>query len=159
MIKSMTGFGRFEIKEEGIRVSAEIKSLNGRFTDINCKLSKSIQNKELEIRELIRNNIIRGSIHISINVEVEDISKQIVFNEPAAVEFYQKLNSLRTKLKLREAVNMTHLLQFSSYFFDKNAEEDTDNHWKLTIKAINEALKALDKMKKIEGQKLMKDMQ
>ena len=40
MPKSMTGFGRGEYVEEGLRISIEIKSVNHRYNEINVRLPR-----------------------------------------------------------------------------------------------------------------------
>ena len=41
MIKSMTGFGRFEGTAGGRTISVEIKTVNHRFLDFTCKTNQS----------------------------------------------------------------------------------------------------------------------
>ncbi len=53
MLSSMTGYGKSEIRKDGILVSVEVKSINSRFLEISLKLPKILQSKEFEIRELI----------------------------------------------------------------------------------------------------------
>ena len=40
-MKSMTGYGRSEIIENSSKISVEIKTVNNRFLDINCRMPKS----------------------------------------------------------------------------------------------------------------------
>ena len=50
MIKSMTGFGRSEVSETERKVTAEIKSVNHRYLDVNIKMPKKLSFFEAAIR-------------------------------------------------------------------------------------------------------------
>ncbi len=96
MIKSMTGFSRAELNENGISVTVEIKSLNGRYLEINCKLSKSIQSKENEIREIIKKYINRGTISVVINLESDITKNSFKINYETIGTFKERNQAKRT---------------------------------------------------------------
>ena len=50
MIKSMTGFGRYENVTNDYKVTVEIKSVNHRYLDVNIKLLKKFGMFESRIR-------------------------------------------------------------------------------------------------------------
>ena len=60
MIKSMTGFGRNEVSEETRRITAEIKSVNHRYLDVNIKMPKKLGFFEAAIRTELK-NICKGA--------------------------------------------------------------------------------------------------
>lgn len=41
MIKSMTGFGRYEYADASRKITVEVKSVNHRYLDVNIKMPKS----------------------------------------------------------------------------------------------------------------------
>lgn len=47
MIKSMTGFGRFEKVTADYKISIEIKSVNHRYCDLNIKLPKNLMHMKI----------------------------------------------------------------------------------------------------------------
>lgn len=158
MIKSMTGFSRAELKENGINVNVEIKSLNGKYLEINCRLSKSIQTKENEIREIVRKYINRGTISININVETDLAKNSFKLNTDAAKFIYNQLENLRKDIKIKEPVKITDLMSLSSYFLENENNENLDKQFAIVKKALNNALRNLDQMRKKEGQTLLKDI-
>lgn len=159
MIKSMTGFGRAEAGEKGIRVSIELKSLNGRYLDLNMKLPKNLSHREHEIREILRGGFTRGNVACLINVEYDETDKPNLFNQALAAEYFTALNTLRTGLKIRETPKLEHLLHFSNYFMSKEDDTDDEQVWKLIKKAMKDALRNIDKMRKNEGSQIQKDLQ
>ena len=53
MIKSMTGFGRYEAVGEQCKVVVEIKSVNHRYSDISVKLPKKLSFFDTAIRNVL----------------------------------------------------------------------------------------------------------
>jgi len=158
MIKSMTGFSRADLQENGINVNVEIKSLNGKYLEINCRLSKSIQTKENEIREIIRKYINRGTVSVNINVDTDLSKNSFKLNSDAAKLIYNQLENLRKDIKIKEPIKITDLMSLSSYFLENENNENLDKQFAIVKKVLNNALRNLDQMRKKEGQALLKDI-
>ena len=73
MICSMTGYGKASDQEGDFSVIVEIKSLNSRFLDLSLKTPKILADKELEIRNIIKDKIKRGKV--LVNIYLEKITK------------------------------------------------------------------------------------
>jgi uncharacterized protein (TIGR00255 family) len=159
MVKSMTGFSKAEASDKGTKVTVEVKSLNGRYLDINCKLPKSLYHRELDIRDLVKANLARGSVALSVNIEYDSQEKLFAINEEAAQSTFDSLKSLNKKLKIKEPVTLEHLLTFSQLFNSKQDDVDSEYDWKVVRKAMIEALRNLDRMRQKEGQNIVKDIQ
>ena len=63
----MTGFGRGEAEEGGIRLTSEIRSLNNRYFDFGFRAPRSLQNYEIEMRELCRRQVDRGRLTLLLS--------------------------------------------------------------------------------------------
>lgn len=158
MMKSMTGFSKSEASESGVHVSVELKSLNGKSLDINCRMPKTLSHKELEFRELIRQYVLRGSVFLNVNIELDPTATHFKMNEDAAAACYDSLNSLKKRLKLKEAVKLENVLAFSDTFYKQEQTEDEELQVNLVLKALRQGLKTLDTMKFREGQQISKDI-
>ncbi len=66
MIKSMTGFGRAELKDEEKAILVEIRSLNNKYLKINTKIPESLTDFEERIGKLIRKEMLRGTINLTL---------------------------------------------------------------------------------------------
>ncbi len=156
----MTGYSKTEINENGIAVTVEIKSLNGRFLEISCRMPKQLQHKEIEIRELIKLQLIRGSISVNINIEQAESETEQTFNLnlDAAEACYNTLNELRKRLKIKSVVDMKDVLVFADRFQKINNVVDEEMQSKLIIKGVREAIKSLDNMRRREGTQISKDI-
>ena len=158
MIKSMTGFSKAEVNENGIHATVELKCLNGRYLDINCKMPRSIQHREFEIRELLRRSITRGTLTVNITVESDVALSNFALNENAAKNIYNSLNGIRKKLKIKEPVSIEHLLHFSANLVVNEDGEDENLIINAVKRAVNDSVRNLDNMQKKEGLQIMKDV-
>lgn len=159
MIKSMTGFSKAETKENGVNLAVELKSLNGRYLEISCKIPRSLNHKEFEIREMLKSSISRGNIFILINIETNLAFKQNLINEDAAFEYFKALKRLKKKLNVQEPVRFNELLTFAGNFYAKDNGDNSELEWRIAKKTIINALKNLDRMRQNEGQQIIKDVQ
>ena len=62
MLKSMTGFGRFESETPERKISVEMKAVNHRYCEISLKMPKKLNFFESAIRNLLKNYISRGKV-------------------------------------------------------------------------------------------------
>lgn len=157
MIKSMTGYSKSQVSEEGINVSVELKSLNGRYLDINCKLPRHLAYKELELREKIKLLIPRGTVSLIVNIDYEGNSQPFSLSEASYRHCYEEIDKMRKNLKIKDNIRLEHLLQFSDYIFKKDDSHNEELHWNLVIKALNICLKEIDKFRLREGKAIAKD--
>ncbi len=158
MIKSMTGFSKAEFSEEGMFASVEIKSLNGKYLELNCRMPRNLQHKENEVREIVRKFITRGTVSINITLEIDSVKKSLSLNPDIAKHIYEQLNELRKELKIKEAVKLEQVLTFSTYMLESEQNADEAKQMNLIKKVLNHSLKNLDMMRRKEGQQLIKDL-
>lgn len=158
MIKSMTGFSKAEAKDKGYIVNVEIKSLNGRFLDINSKLHRNIAHKEFEIRDIIKKSISRGNVSVNITIDFDETVQPFEINIDSAKQYYNSLLKLKNKLKMKGDISVDNLLHFANGFIVKSETEDAEIEWKITKDALNKALNSLDNMRRNEGQQIVKDI-
>ncbi len=158
MIRSMTGFSKAEVNENGINAVIEIKSLNGKNLDISARLPRNLNHKEIELREILKKNINRGTISININLSRSDGSQYFSFNSEAAKACYDSLNEFRKEMKFKEAVKFEHIIHFANSFPPVETVDESDKEWEVVMKALKNAVINLNKMKTAEGQQISKDI-
>ncbi|MFN3780739.1 MAG: YicC/YloC family endoribonuclease [Candidatus Kapaibacteriota bacterium] len=158
-MKSMTGYARSEKNENGIKASVEIKSLNNRYLEINCKLPKSIVHKELEIRDIVKKFISRGTVTVSVSTQYDYAIKPFKLNENNAIGIYRSLVNLAKKLKINNNVTISDILSFPNYLL---IEDDfngvSEFEWNLVRTVLEDALNQIDKYRTEEGKNLYKDI-
>ncbi len=101
MIKSMTGFGRGEYSDGKRNVTAEIKTVNHRYADINIKMPKRYSFAEEKLKGIIRNVVKRGKAEVSIIVEnLTEDDMLIKLNTLAADQYMNNLKELKKRYDL-----------------------------------------------------------
>lgn len=158
MIRSMTGFSKSEVTENGITAVVELKSLNGRHLDISCRMPRTIQHKENIIRDNIRKAISRGSVQVNITLDINPEQQKYGIDEYAANQFFEVLNEIRKTLKIRETVKLEHVLQFSDMFMDKEEPQDEKLLMEPVIKALKNGIRSLNNMRSREGKQMSQDI-
>ena len=69
MVLSMTGFGKSEATFGNKTIHVEIKSLNSKNMDISTRLSPLFMSKDLEIRNKVSEQLIRGKVDVTLWIE------------------------------------------------------------------------------------------
>ncbi|ASQ89867.1 YicC family protein [Prosthecochloris sp. GSB1] len=161
MLESMTGYGNAECVKGGVRVVAEIRSVNNRFAEISVKLPRQFSPYELDARDLIRSCFQRGKISAYIQVQLDD-EQQMPFSVNAEKTRACKamLESVRQEAGIEAPVSLDHLLRFSE-IFDSGSKllEQTGEIWPFVRETLVRAAENLKKMRLQEGAELAGDFQ
>jgi len=158
-MKSMTALSTATLSEHGIRATVEIRTVNGRYLEITARLPKQLSHKEVELREIIRSAIHRGSVHVSIKTE-SDTPVAAALNPERIEAYWTQLEKLRKKLKISAPLSLGDILRIPDVFItdDAVALEQAEQEWKVVAKTVRAALASLDTMRKNEGKELAKDI-
>lgn len=154
----MTGFSKSLVTEHGISATVELKSVNGRYLEINAKMPRSISHHEFDVRELIKKHLIRGSVSVFISVEHTAKNTAAVINEDIASSIFQSLGSIKKKLKIKDPVTLENVLMFGEQLLVTDANDQSEAEWKVVNKALHNALRDIDTMRKNEGKELANDL-
>lgn len=160
MIKSMTGFGRGENSSNGFQITVELKTLNSRYLDLSLRTPKTLQHKEIDIKEILQKQLSRGKVHISINIEKkDDENPTIKFNSELVKAYGKMLEQIKFLANIQEPISIQDILQFDDIFENDQIEEETGKEiWNCTKNALHDALVMLNQMRLQEGTELKKDL-
>lgn len=159
MIKSMTGFGRYEITEGSRKFTVEIKSVNHRYLDISIKMPKKLNFFEASIRNLLKEYIQRGKVDVFITYE--DYSENnvcIKYNKDIAREYLDYLNQMAEEFSLDNDVRVSSLSRYPEVFVMEEQAIDEEQLWKLLEKAIRGAAEGFVEARIREGENLTNDL-
>ncbi len=153
MIYSMTGYGKSVLQLPTKKITIELKSLNSKSLDLNARMPSIYREKELSIRKVLADKLIRGKVDFSIYVETtaDDTSTQI--NTPVVKQY---INQLR---KVVDG-NDIELLKMAVRFPDALntvREEIDENEWKTIQTEITNAITDLNNHRLDEGKVLEQD--
>jgi len=157
MLYSMTGFGRAEATVNGRQVAVEIKSLNGKQFEVNTKIPPILRSYELDLRTLLSNLLMRGSLDLTISIRQEGASKPMMVNTALAVYYYQSMLQISEQLNLPKENILSTLMRMPEVVA---AEQDVlpEAEWLEVKVVVEEAARQLMQHRKHEGEALYKDL-
>jgi uncharacterized protein (TIGR00255 family) len=94
----MTGFGMAETDTEKFTVKVEIRSLNSKFLDLNLKMPRQWQHKELELRRELGKWIERGTAQVFVNLQYKLMEDKVSpLNQDVALYYLNEVKQLSDK--------------------------------------------------------------
>lgn len=157
---SMTGFGRGEYKQEGIELTAEVKTVNNRYLDISVKCPKAFSAYEDTVRKLVREYLTRGHADIFISItDKRRREKAYYVDESAAAAYVEAAKRLAELFPdLPDDVTITSVLRQPDMLRAEEPGTADDETVSALKSALCSALQKLNAMRAVEGEKLAADM-
>lgn len=157
---SMTGFGRGEYRENGIELTAEIKSVNNRFLDLSVKSPRIFVPYEDGIRALVRDKISRGHVDIFISyTDKRERAKSFYVDEATAKAYAKAAETLKEALpELKDDLSLSFYLRLPDVVRPEEAGEADEELTGALKTALSAALEAHTKMRLAEGERLSVDL-
>lgn len=153
----MTGFGRAEKSVGNKTFLIDIKSLNGKQFDLNLRLPAFIKPFEFEIRKVLSENLLRGSVECNISLKDTGEAKPVTINTDLAKAYYKPLAELSQELQLDASAILSTLIKLPEVI-TPSTETLSDTEWQQLRQAILEAAKHLDNHRLNEGKVLEDDL-
>lgn len=142
----MTGFGKATKETADFIIRIELKTLNSKFTDIFCRLPKSISSKEIEIRNFLTQQLERGKIELNIHIQKnpnQEVVNASLFHSPTITAYFNELKNIANQAKV-DSLNETQLflqtLNLPNTLLSDSVNENDEEFEKLST-AVMEALK------------------
>ncbi|NOU59553.1 YicC family protein [Marinifilum sp. JC070] len=155
----MTGFGKATLELENKKVSIEIKSLNSKQLDINTRIPNLYKEKDLVLRNEIKNQLERGKVELSIFIESVGTDKETKINKPIVEAYYQQLSELSADLGIpmdKEPILQT-IVKLPDALKTEHQELD-EEEWNQIFAGFKSAVADLNSFRKQEGDALQEDI-
>ena len=159
MIRSMTGYGRYQDVINGRDITVEIKSVNHRFFEFSSRVPRMYGFLEEKLKSYVQKTISRGKIDVGVNIiTVEDGETSVDINYDLAGAYIKSLRELGERENLRDDISLASISRFSDIFTVRKAVLDEDKLWE-DVKAVTEkALERFVNMRESEGKRMKEDM-
>lgn len=154
----MTGFGKSQKELQDLQIRVEVKSLNSKFTDLFCRLPKSLSAKEIDIRNYLTQQLERGKIELNLHLQKnnENVERSIL-PQAQIVTYFTELKRLASELGIKNMDENALYLQamsmpsLNSADQTQDEEEEIEALWKLVFEAVQEAVKECKEFRAREG--------
>lgn len=154
----MTGYGKAQAEHNNTLVSVEIKTLNSKFLELNLRLPRAYAEKEIEIRNLLTQQLERGKVNISVDIQSNETAEaKVEFNKPLFVQYYRQLQELAREVDAAETDIFRMALQQPEVSKPVGTTLD-EEEWRLVEKVIQEAADACDAFRQREGDVLQEKL-
>lgn len=159
MIKSMTGFGRSEQKINGREVSVEIKSVNHRYFEFNCKTSRGYAFLEEKLKSYVQQRVSRGKIDLYVSVVcAEETQANITLNHSLTAGYVAALKEIASAYGVQDDISVSSVARFPDIFTVHKAQEDEDEVWQSVLPVLDCAMESFMNMRLSEGARMKEDV-
>ena len=157
MIQSMTGYGKAVVAYNGKKINVEIKSLNSKTLDISTRIAPLYREKEMELRQMIAQELIRGKVDFSLWIEKDAAVDAIPINGALVENYYHQIQDISAKTGIPLPNDWFYtLLRMPEVMMKTEVEVLEDEEWSVACEAVQEALGNLKAFRKQEGEALQK---
>jgi uncharacterized protein (TIGR00255 family) len=138
-------------------VVVEIKALNGKQFDIVTKLPPIVRSYELDIRNLLANTLLRGTIDLTVSIRQEGATRPMVVNTDLAVFYYQGMRQIADRIGLQNENVLSTLMRMPEVVAP---EQDvvSEAEWNEIRNVINAAAADLNEHRLHEGEAMLRDI-
>ncbi|MES2779560.1 MAG: YicC/YloC family endoribonuclease [Bacteroidota bacterium] len=158
MLRSMTGYGQAEIETGRYQIKVEFKALNNKFLELNLRMPKVWQSKDLELRRELNRMVERGSCQVNINVHFKRAEDKVMpINKDVASYYLRELSEVCKDAGVDPQMLATGLFNMPNLFQtieDESSEEDT----KTLMEAVNKGFIEFEKFRMKEGDMLAEEL-
>ena len=155
---SMTGYGRAEYADNGINLVVEIKTVNNRNFDLNCKTPRAFIALEDSVRKTVQEYVKRGRIDLFVNFsDTRQCVAELEVNIEKAISYYNASKAIAEKLELPNDLSVSMIMKSPDVITDA-AAADIEEIESVLTETVRAACVKLNQMRKIEGEKLVADL-
>lgn len=154
MVLSMTGVGKSIVRHNNKTIIIFVKTLNSKQIDISTRIPALYREKELELRTMVSEKLVRGKVELSISIDEANTSLSGVqqINVEALRYYKEQLDNLNEELGL-ELGSTEQLLKLPGVFVsaESSIQELGDEEWAVVRQGLEEALEAVSAFRRQEG--------
>jgi uncharacterized protein (TIGR00255 family) len=153
MIRSMTGYAAATRELPMASLSAELKSVNGRFLDLQFRLPEELRAAEPALRELIQARVGRGKVECRVSVTPSaGTAPQISVNQGLLAALAEASGKVRAVISDAQPLAIGEVLHWPGVLADDRSPLLRE----ICLALVNEVLEEFSATRSREGEKLGK---
>lgn len=153
----MTGFGRAEQTAGDKTFLVEIKALNGKQFELQMKLPPILKSFEFDIRNILQEQLVRGTIDCYIQVKQNGATKPVIINTDLIKAYYQQIDVLAKELNIDTNAVLSSLLRLPEVV-NPSTDVMNDKDFAVFTTVLNAAIAELNAHRVEEGLSIEKDL-
>jgi len=157
MIRSMTGYGKRIIELPGKNITIEIRTLNSKQTDINTRMPSLYREKDMELRNILSQKLIRGKMDLSLQLEYKGEETNYSINSNAVRDYYQNLEQLNDLFDANQTSDYLSIIMRLPEVVKAEKEELNEDEWHKILDEIKQVIEDVNNFRIHEGKILGDD--
>lgn len=159
LIKSMTGYGRYEQTIDGWLIGVEVKSVNHRYLEYTARFPKGYGFLENKLKSFVQHKIARGKVDVTVTIEhVCDTQLTVQVNESLARGYVQALKTLAQQYHLNQEIDAVSIANYPDVLTVYKEQEDEEVLWNAVQQVSETAFCHMLEMREQEGANLKQDL-
>ena len=154
----MTGFGDARRQNERLSVVVEVRAVNNRYLKISTRTPESYAAFENDIERVVRDQISRGSVYVTIRARRHGGESQYALDEEVLAQYWKELRALSERFSAAAPADFTRLLELPGVVVERTGTEDRAGDWPLLREALDDALARLQEFRQREGQSMADEL-
>ncbi len=154
----MTGYGSSEGRVGKGVVFVEVRSINSRFLDINCKLPFSMFPIEGRVKKTMQGRMIRGKVEVFMK-EKREIAEtfELTVNHKLVGQYKKCLNDVNRLIGRKTSSHLLEVMDLKDLVVHRDKRVNIEGYWSPIEKVLNAAVMKCDAMRKKEGFAIERD--
>jgi len=158
-MKSMTGYGEGTAEGRSAKVIVQIRTLNHRHLDIQLRVPREYLPLEEEMRRAVRQRVSRGRVELFANrLALKGRGRNLVMNEHLLGQYFRTLRRVKRKFGLEGELDLSLFPTLPEIFQIRDEEVRPEDEKGLLLRALESALRSLDRSRGREGRQLQSDV-
>jgi len=159
MAESMTGYGRSESSVESRRFLVEVKTVNNRFCDVQIRMPRVLFPLEPLFKETITNRLIRGKADVFITMnDSGSAGTAVIPNIELARAYSEAISNIAASTGRPDEADAGMISRMPDVLSVDTIECDPELLKEGLMAILSDALDAVVRMRKTEGDRLTKDV-
>lgn len=148
----MTGYGKSVVTYKGKKINVEIKSLNSKTLDLSTRIAPLYREKEMEIRQAITAQVVRGKVDFAIWIEKDAAADAAPINPALTENYYNQIKAIARNSGIPEPQDwFATLLRMPDVLTRTETEVLDEEEWHAVRQAVDDAIGSLVSFRTQEG--------
>lgn len=155
----MTGHGEARREEAGRTIAVEVRTVNNKYLKLTVRAGDRYASLEPLIEAVVRQQIRRGSIQVTVWVDRAPSPDDFRLNEVVLASYRGQLERIEEHLRLTEPIRLESLLGLPGVVDERvRNQSDVESEWPSIEGTLVQAMENLQQMRRREGGAMAADL-
>lgn len=158
-MRSMTGYGKCQTRQDDWEMTVELRAVNHRYLDLSLRLARGMNFLEDTVRKTLA-PLGRGHVDVTLTLRrLAGASEEVAVDETLAQAYARAARSLNALTNAENDLTVAQLMQMEGVVTLTEGAIDEEAMKVLCSRTVEAAMKSLDEMRLREGENLKKDLE